>query len=138
MAKKRGLNPKRQAWVDARKRHRLTHAQVQMARELGMNPKTLGKLDNHTQEPWKLPLPLYIEHLYEKRFGRERPEQVQSVEERARQQELRRRARKLDTLPTIDANGRFEGMTGGDDSRMLLDLETGETILVFASDDHDA
>lgn len=41
------------------------------------------------------------------------------------------------TLPTIDANELFEGMTGGDDSRMLLDLETGETILVFASDDHE-
>lgn len=95
MAKKRGINPKLQAWVDARKRHRLTHAQVQMARELGMNPKRLGKLDNHAQEPWKLPLPLYIERLYKKSFGWKRPEQVQSAEERARQQELRRRARKL-------------------------------------------
>ncbi len=28
-----------QLWIDARKRHRLSHAQVQMARELGMNPK---------------------------------------------------------------------------------------------------
>jgi hypothetical protein len=32
-----------QAWIDARKRHRLSHAVVQMARELGMNPKNLGK-----------------------------------------------------------------------------------------------
>jgi len=29
----------------------LTDAQVQMARELGMNPKMLGELDNHKQEP---------------------------------------------------------------------------------------
>ena len=38
---------KMQAWNEARKRHHLSHAQVQMARELGMNPKKLGKLDNH-------------------------------------------------------------------------------------------
>ena len=24
----------------------------------------LGKLDNHEQEPWKMPLRAYIEHLY--------------------------------------------------------------------------
>jgi hypothetical protein len=49
--KPRKLND-RQAWIDARKRHGLSHAEVQMARELGMNPKKLGKLDNRTQEPW--------------------------------------------------------------------------------------
>lgn len=40
----------------ARKRHPLSNAQVQMARELGLNPKKLGKMDNHDQEPWKMPL----------------------------------------------------------------------------------
>ncbi len=40
-----------------------------MARELGMNPKKLGGLSNHRQEPWKMPLPQFIEDLYEKRFG---------------------------------------------------------------------
>jgi hypothetical protein len=44
---------KLQAWIDARKRHHLSHAHVQMARELGVNPMKLGKLDNHKQEPWK-------------------------------------------------------------------------------------
>ncbi len=39
-----------------------------MARELGMNPRRLGKIDNHKQERWKLPLPLFIEELYFKRF----------------------------------------------------------------------
>jgi hypothetical protein len=40
-----------QDWIEARKRYHLSHAHVQMARELGMNPKKLGKLDNHDQEP---------------------------------------------------------------------------------------
>lgn len=81
-------------WIEARKRHRLSHAHVQMARELGMNPKKLGKLDNHRQEPWKAPLPQFIEHLYFKRFGKERPENVMSIEERARAKEAKRAARK--------------------------------------------
>ena len=46
-----------QEWITARQRHHLSHAHVQMARELGMNPRKLGKLDNADQEPWKLPLP---------------------------------------------------------------------------------
>jgi hypothetical protein len=36
-----------QPWIDARRRFHLSHEHVQMARELGMNPKRLGKLDNH-------------------------------------------------------------------------------------------
>jgi hypothetical protein len=53
----KALPPQIRAWVEARKRHRLSHAQVQMARELGLNPGKLGKLSNHRQEPWKAPLP---------------------------------------------------------------------------------
>ena len=65
----KALPPQIRAWVEARRRHRLSHAQVQMARELGLNPGKLGKLSNHRQEPWKAPLPQFIEHLYLKRFG---------------------------------------------------------------------
>lgn len=74
------LPPKIQAWVEARKRYHLSHAHVQMARELGLNPRKLGKIANHKQEPWKAPLPQFIEHLYLKRFGRERPQSVMPVE----------------------------------------------------------
>jgi hypothetical protein len=86
------MSPKRiperlQVWIDARTRHHLSHAHVQMARELGMNPKKLGKLDNHDQEPWKLPLPAFIEHLYLKRFGKRGPDVVVSIEDRARREE---------------------------------------------------
>jgi hypothetical protein len=63
-------------WVEAKRRHRLTDEQVQMARELGMNPRKLGSLDNHRQEPWKRPLPQFIEELYHKRFQRLHPDHV--------------------------------------------------------------
>src|ERR671931_62170 len=82
MPKKTGKPNKRlQAWIDARKRHGLSHAEVQMARELGMNPKKLGKLDNHDQEPWKLPLRQFIRQLYFERFGKESPDVIQTIEE---------------------------------------------------------
>jgi len=81
-------------WIQARKRHRLSHAHVQMARELGLNPRKLGSIDNHDQERWKAPLPEFIEHLYLKRFGRERPEVVVSIEQRARQLQQKKTARK--------------------------------------------
>jgi hypothetical protein len=81
-----------QAWIDARKRHRLSHAQARMARELGLNPTKLGKIDNHRQEPWKAPLPRFIEHRYRERFGRDTPLDVRPLEERARQAAARKAA----------------------------------------------
>jgi len=86
-----------QMWIDARKKFRLSHVQVQMARELGLNPKKFGKLANHRQEPWKMPLPQYIEHLYHKHFKKDRPETVISVEEKVElehRKKLEKRAKK--------------------------------------------
>jgi hypothetical protein len=85
-----GLQP----WIDARRRFHLSHEQVQMARELGMNPKKLGKLDNHDQEPWKLPLPQFIRKLYSKRFGKERPNAVTSIEEMVVAKQVKKQAKK--------------------------------------------
>jgi hypothetical protein len=66
----KGIPNHLQIWVEARERFHLSHAQIQMARELGLNPKRLGKLANTNQEPWKIPLPQFIERLYRKRFKR--------------------------------------------------------------------
>jgi hypothetical protein len=65
-----------------------------MARELGMNPKRLGKIDNADQEAWKLPLPEFIEELYRKRFGKDRPDVVMTIEQRARADEQKKAARR--------------------------------------------
>jgi hypothetical protein len=69
------------AWIEAKKRFRLSDTQIQMARELGMNPKKFGSLANHKQEPWKTPLPVFIEECYFKRFHRDKPEVVKSLEQ---------------------------------------------------------
>lgn len=88
------LPPQLQIWVDARRRYRLSHAQVEMARELGLNPRKFGQLANHRQEPWKAPLPVFIEDLYRKRFGRSQPEVVVPIEDRHRQDQQRKAARR--------------------------------------------
>jgi len=59
--------------VEARRRHHLSDRHIQLARELGLNPKKLGSLHNHRQEPWKAPLPEFIEELHFKRFGSKKP-----------------------------------------------------------------
>ena len=79
--KTKSLPPKFQEWIDARKRHHLSHAHIQMARELGLNPKKLGKIDNHKQEPWKAPLHDFIEEIYHKRFSKSCPDYVKSIEQ---------------------------------------------------------
>lgn len=68
-------------WIEAKKKHRLSQKDIQMARKLGLNPKGFGKLDNHKQERWKAPLPQFIEDLYYKRFNKEAPDQVYSFEQ---------------------------------------------------------
>ena len=94
MTKKKRIPEKYQLWIEARRRYHLSDIQIQMARELGMNPKKLGKIANERQEPWKAPLPAFIEHIYFKRFGRKRPVDVKSIEEVWRAKEKKKGERR--------------------------------------------
>lgn len=81
-------------WVVAQKKHHLSDKHVQMARELGLNPDKLGKIDNHKQETWKAPLPQFIEKLYFKRFKRESPESVKPLAQIMAEQEKKKMEQK--------------------------------------------
>ena len=97
MAKKLKIPDKYKIWIDVRKRYHLSHAHIQMARELGLNPKKFGSLANHKQEPWKAPLPIFIENIYFKRFGKEQPDIVKSIEQHIKdknKKKAERRARR--------------------------------------------
>jgi hypothetical protein len=65
------MSVKNEEWMNAKRKYRLTDVQIQMARELGMNPRKFGSLANHKQENWKAPLADFIEELYNKRFKKE-------------------------------------------------------------------
>ena len=88
------IPPKLIPWIEARSRFKLTHAEVQMARELGMNPKKLGGLANEPREPWKVPLKQFIANCYYKSFGRDLPENVRSIEELASDDQKRRKLKR--------------------------------------------
>ena len=89
------LPPKLQALIDARKKFRLSHIHIQMAMELGMNPKKFGKLGNNKQEPWKAQLPDFIEDIYFKRFSKLQPDEVKTIEKAFASQTQKKQQRKL-------------------------------------------
>jgi hypothetical protein len=120
LAKPPRIPEKLKKWIEARQRHRLSHAQIQMARELGMNPKKFGKLDNHDQERWKLPLGEFIEKCYRKRFGR-LPATVLSIEQWARREEKKRAARRKTKAAKRQAEAAEHGGQGAQDGVLAND-----------------
>ena len=94
MVRKANIPEKYQVWIDVRKKYRLTHAHIQMARELGMNPKKFGKIANHKQEPWKAPLQVFIENLYNNRFGKTRPDEIKRIEQLVKVQKQKKAERR--------------------------------------------
>jgi len=98
----KNLSSKYQPWVEARERFHLSHAHIQMARELGLNPRKFGGLANNRQEPWKAPLPVFIADLYRKRFGKDRPDDVRPLEDiladRKRKEAVRKAARQQEPV----------------------------------------
>ena len=88
------IPPKLQPWFEVRGRLDLSHATVQMARELGMNPKKLGKLGSVKGQAWKVPLPEFVANCYEKSFGRRAPEKVRTLEQMVEVDERRKEVRR--------------------------------------------
>jgi hypothetical protein len=94
MPKPNFIPQKEQKWIKARAQFHLSHAHIQMARELGMNPDGFGKLANHRQQPWKTPLPEFIEDLYFKRFKKTRPDVVKTIEQLVKAKRAKKAAKK--------------------------------------------
>ena len=61
---------------------------------MGLNPDKLGKIDNYKQEPWKTPLPQFIEHIYFKRLKREEPETVKPLKQILKEMETKKKLQK--------------------------------------------
>ncbi|GAB3043877.1 hypothetical protein [Virgibacillus ainsalahensis] len=61
---------KKGTWAEAKKRCRLNQADIQMAKELGMKPKSLIKNIPPPSQQWKAPVKIWVRDLYEKKFGK--------------------------------------------------------------------
>lgn len=60
----------KELWALAKKKCRLNVEEIQMAKEMGLNPKSLIKNIPNKSEQWKAPVKVWIRDMYEKRFGR--------------------------------------------------------------------
>ena len=81
-------------WIVAQNKHHLSDKHVQMARELGLNPDKLGKIDNHKQEPWKAPLKEFIEDIYFKQFKKSEPDNIRSLKQLLEDEKIKKLKRK--------------------------------------------
>ncbi len=54
-------------WKEAKKRCRLNDNDIRMAKEMGLNPKSLIKNIPSKNEQWKAPVKVWIQDMYEKR-----------------------------------------------------------------------
>jgi hypothetical protein len=62
------------SWSLARTKYHLSSRQIEMAKNIGMNPKKFGSLIPNKSEPWKKPLGQFIESCHYKRFKRQKTE----------------------------------------------------------------
>lgn len=114
MAKKARIPHKFLPWIDARKKFRLSNAHIQMARELGLSPKRFAVYADVEGQPWKVPLPEFIEQQYLKQFGKERPDVILSIEEIAAAHVAKRAARKTRNKETAVQESTDEDTVAGE------------------------
>ena len=58
---------KLELWQEAKKKCRLNDNDIQKAKEMGLNPKSLIKNIPNKNEQWKVPVKDWINDMYEKR-----------------------------------------------------------------------
>ncbi len=82
-------------WIEAKRKFKLSDKHIQMARELGLNPRKFGSLDNNKQEPWKAPLKDFIEKIYYKHFKKAEPDVIKPVEQILHEKKIKKEEQKL-------------------------------------------
>ncbi|SCZ08527.1 hypothetical protein [Alkaliphilus peptidifermentans] len=60
-------NKKNQIWIEAKKKCRLNEDTIRMAKEMGLNPKSLMKNIPNEKQKWKAPVHIWIQEMYKKR-----------------------------------------------------------------------
>ena len=58
---------KPELWAEAKRKCRLNESDIRMAKEMGLNPKSLIKNIPSPKEQWKLPVKDWIHEMYEDR-----------------------------------------------------------------------
>ena len=67
MAKEKRKKEWGHEWAEAKRKCRLNIETVRMAKELGLNPRSLIKNIPNRSQPWKAPVHVWIQEMYRKR-----------------------------------------------------------------------
>jgi len=68
-------------WQEAKKKCRLNNEDIKIAKELGLNPKSLIKNIPNKNEQWKAPVSVWIREIYEERKSKSLQKQKRKVSE---------------------------------------------------------
>jgi hypothetical protein len=71
-------------WTEAKQKCHLSNADIQIAKEMGLNPQSLIKNIPSRSEPWKVPVRNWIHEMYRKRrekAARKKPHRDKSSSE---------------------------------------------------------
>jgi len=60
-------NKKQTEWAEAKKKCRLNVETIRIAKEMGLNPRSLIKNIPNKSEKWKAPVHVWIREMYQKR-----------------------------------------------------------------------
>lgn len=60
-------NKKQAQWAEAKKKCRLNQETVRIAKEMGLNPRSLIKNIPNKSQKWKAPVHVWIREMYQKR-----------------------------------------------------------------------
>ena len=63
---------KPELWAEAKKKCRLNEEDILMAKEMGLNPKSLIKNIPSPREQWKQPVKIWIREMYEERHRKKK------------------------------------------------------------------
>ncbi len=65
--KKQPKTKKERLWIEAKRRCRLNNEDIRIAKEMGLNPRSLIKNIPSKSQPWKSPVKDWIRDIYQKR-----------------------------------------------------------------------
>lgn len=89
-------------WAEAKKRCRLNQADIQMAKELGMTPKSLIKNIPAKNQQWKAPVKIWVRDLYQEKFGMIKGENTSPKQTHKRKKKQPFSPKKADTIDLDD------------------------------------
>ncbi len=74
-------------WAEAKQKCRLNVETVRMAKEMGLNPRSLIKNIPSKSQPWKAPVHVWIRDMYDKRQAKATQKRVRKAKQQTEAQE---------------------------------------------------